>query len=110
MDIDPKDAAVLSALTNAGSDVRLPHALRHYFYATQLAIAAALKDRLRSSGYGPTTDEAAGMPGEHLVLVITAVIPTPSEIARLRFDFEKIAKEVGAEYDGWEAPITKGAG
>ena len=111
MAVDQRDAAVLTALAKAGSDLSLPHEVRHYFYAPDRPTAKVLAKRLRRNGYSAqeqqaATDKSDNTPG-HLVLVTHVSVPTPAEIARLRAEFEKTARALGAEYDGWEAPITK---
>jgi hypothetical protein len=101
-----QDAQVLAALRKAGSELDLPHPLRHYLYVPERSGADAAADCLRREGFKAEVKLGA-LGDQWLVLATHLMVPTPDGVARVRARFEQLAAEHHAEYDGWEAGITR---
>ena len=104
--MDARDAQVLEGLRRAGSKLDQPHSLLHYVYVPAKEKAETVGRQLKKDGLTVEVRQAA-MGTDWLVLARHQVVPTDSQIAKLRALFEAVAKEAGGEYDGWEAGVRK---
>jgi hypothetical protein len=101
--LSSKDEGVLAALRRTGSDLTLPHVLRHYLYLSEKAVAERVARQLT----GFQVEVRPGTDGSWLLLAIQQCVPSEAAVGRNRTLFERLAKENGGEYDGWEAGVRK---
>lgn len=100
-----KDRLVLDELARVGSDLSLPHHVRHYLYFPREKHAKKAARRLQTVGY-ETKARLGADEVNWLVLATHSIIPTEQAILNLRSQLEKLAFELHGEYDGWEVQNT----
>jgi hypothetical protein len=104
--VSTADESVLEQLRVAGSDLKLPHQIRHYLYFPTKAIAEGVAEQLRREDYGVDVRRSAH--GESwLVLASHSVMPTAKIIGDIRTHLEAVASAMHGEYDGWDAAVAK---
>jgi regulator of RNase E activity RraB len=104
---DPReaDARVLEHLANLGCDPAEPREVRHFFFAEDRLDARSVADALARAGWSTSVDEwAVGC------LVVARHLQSRSAglVDRTRTQFESLAAQHGAHYDGWEADRSSG--
>jgi hypothetical protein len=100
------DQQTLDQLKKAGSNLKKVHPVDFYLYFPTEAKARAAAPSIRKEGC--TLVIRLGADDKNwLCLATKKMLPTHSELARLRKRFETICAKYGGEYDGWEAPIIK---
>ncbi len=100
------DGAALSELQRAGSDLRLPHHVRHYLYFPHEQAATKAATALRTQGFNVEVNQPSDDP-TWLVLATHSLTPTIEVIAGTRSKLERLATSLRGEYDGWEAAVIK---
>jgi hypothetical protein len=99
------DAAILAALTRAGSDLRQPHELEFFLYFPTETAAASVASSLQADGFVTrvSRDETGG---EWLCLATRQMRPSLSELGLLRTRLSALASAAGGAYDGWGATVV----
>jgi hypothetical protein len=83
-----------------------PEALRHYLYFRQRSKAEEASIRLRT--HGRSVKVRKGADGKHWLALATQAMPTTAEQMNQTCDeIQALAEELGGEYDGWEAAVTR---
>jgi len=104
---DPRaaDAKVLEHLARLGCDPAEPREVRHFFYAEHRGDAETVADRLARDGWATRVDE-----WDEAWLVVAAHLHalTSGLVDRTRTQFELLAAQHRAHYDGWEADRASG--
>jgi len=104
---DERDAEILKILVRERADLSRPrHSLFYLYFPTKdHAVAARSEVRnleiAKEKGFKAEVQRAA-TGSEWLCLVEAEMVINASVIARLRSQFEAIAKKGQGEYDGWE--------
>ena len=100
------DAATLTALARAGSDLRQPHDLEFFLYLPTAAAAEGVATSLRADGFVTqvSLDEKGS---EWLCLATRQMRPDASELGLLRTRLSALASAAGGEYDGWGATVVE---
>jgi regulator of RNase E activity RraB len=104
---DPReaDARVLEHLANLGCDPAEPREVRHFFFAEDRLDARSVADALAREGWSTRVDEW----GEAWLVVATHLQSLSARLVdRTRTQFESLAAQHGAHYDGWEADRSSG--
>ena len=102
---DP-DQQVLDQLKAAGSDLSKPHKIEFFLYFPSEEKANNAAAQLRKEGLTVEVRTAA-IGADWLCLGTKEMVPKHSELVRLRNVFERIAKNLNGEYDGWGSPVVK---
>ena len=100
------DAAILAALTRAGSDVRQPHEIEFFLFFPTEAAAEGVAARLRADGFVTRVSLDADGP-EWLCLATRLLRPDLGELGLLRTRLSALASEAGGAYDGWGATVVE---
>lgn len=100
------DAMTLAQLARAGADLGKATDVVNYLYLPDEARAQEAGAALRSAGFTVEVRPAAKGP-TWLALANMDMIPTAANIQQMRERFEGLASQLGGEYDGWEAAVTK---
>jgi hypothetical protein len=100
------DALVLAQLKKAASDLSKPHQIEFFVYLPSEEAAHKAADQIRSKGFGAKVDRAALGPN-WLCLATKSMVPDLVTIEGIRSDFDRIARSLGGEYDGWGTPVVK---
>lgn len=100
------DAAILAALTRAGSDLCQPHDLEFFLYLPTETAAEGVAARLRADGFVTRVSLDADGP-EWLCLATRQLRPDLGELGLLRTRLSALAIAAGGEYDGWGATVVE---
>jgi regulator of RNase E activity RraB len=104
---DPReaDARVLEHLANLGCDPAEPREVRHFFFAEDRLDARSVADALAREGWSTRVDE-----WDEAWLVVATHLQSLSSglVDRTRTQFESLAAQHSAHYDGWEADRSSG--
>lgn len=97
---------VLDALLDAGDTLRPVREVRHWLYFGNAADRQAFAGKAKGLGYqiGPETEGPQDRPYGLVIARDQSV--TPDQIDNAVIELYRLAKEVGAEYDGWEAAVA----
>jgi len=101
------DAQVIQQLREAGSDLSVPHPIDFYLYLPSREAADRVASKLRATAYEIKKLDRAALGPDWLVLAGKTLIPSESELVKMRQELESLATAEGGEYDGWEAPIIR---
>lgn len=101
---------VLNGLLDAGDTLRPAREVRHWIYFGSQADRQWLAGKAKALGYrvGPETDGPQERPFGLVVARDQSV--TPDQIDNTVIELYRLAKEVGADYDGWEAAVVASGG
>jgi regulator of RNase E activity RraB len=104
---DPReaDARVLQHLANLGCDPAEPREVRHFFFAEDRLDALSVADALAREGWSTRVEESDAA---WLVVATHLQSLTSGLVDRTRTQFESLAAEHRAHYDGWEADRSSG--
>jgi regulator of RNase E activity RraB len=111
-DPDIGDAAVISELKKAGSDLTREASVIHYLYlpsqeAAHEAAAALCRRGFTTAISEPENAAANTEPGGGWgVLALEKAIPSALHLRTVRRIFTALAEKYGGDYDGWEASIV----
>ena len=103
------DAAILTALARAGSDLRHPHDLEFFLYLPTEVAAEGVATSLRADGF-VTQVSLDDQGSEWLCLAMRQMRPDAIELGLLRTRLSALASEAGGEYDGWGATVVEPLG
>ena len=100
------DAAILAALTRAGSDLHQPHDIEFFLYFPTETAAAGVATGLQADGFVTrvSLDEKGN---EWLCLATRQMRPDPSALVLLRARLSALASAAGGAYDGWGATVME---
>jgi rhodanese-related sulfurtransferase len=100
------DRATIQQLAKAGANLDKPTDVVNYLYlpTEQRALQAAAE--LRQAGYSVDVRPAA-TGSTWLALARIDLPPSDQNIREVRQRFEALAQQLGGEYDGWEAAVTR---
>ena len=104
--MDP-DAATLRQLQKAGSDLAKPHTIEFFLYVPTEPAALEAAASLRLEGYTAEVRAAAGDDERWLCFATLTVVPAHATLHGAREQLERLAAELGGEYDGWAAQIVR---
>ena len=102
---DP-DQQVLDQLKAAGSDLSKSHKIEFFLYFPSEEKAKNAAVDLRKEGLTAEVRTAA-IGADWLCFGTKEMVPRHSELVRLRKVFERLAKNLNGEYDGWGSPVVK---
>lgn len=100
------DAQTLQQLAKAGANLTMPTHVISYLYVPDESRARSAAGELEHAGYQVEVRTAASGPS-WLALATITMVPSAENIALLRGRFESLATQLGGEFDGWEAAVTK---
>jgi hypothetical protein len=101
-----RDTMALLQLQRSGSDVTKAHECDFFLYFPSEAAAISAAAQIRERGFEALVSRATGG-GSWRCLASRRLVPTRQALARLRADFEAIARPLGGEYEGWGAPAVR---
>jgi hypothetical protein len=99
---DPSDLEQLEELRVRGSRLHLPHPVRALVVFDDEATARAAGELLEKDGF--KCQLRAAHEGGWIVTAIRDLVPTSGAITRLREQMERVARNLGGSYNGWDAP------
>jgi hypothetical protein len=114
-DPDVGDAAVISELKKAGSDVTRAASVIHYLYVPSQEAAHEAATALCRHGFTTAVSEPANAAansepgGAWGVIALEKAVPSALHLRRVRPIFIALAQKYGGDYDGWEASIVNSA-
>jgi uncharacterized protein (TIGR01619 family) len=96
----------LDALLEAGDTLRPVRDVRHWVYFGTQADRQSFAAKVKALGYriGPETDGPQDRPFGLVIARDQSV--TPDQIDNAVIELYRLAKQVGAEYEGWEAAVV----
>jgi uncharacterized protein (TIGR01619 family) len=97
---------VVDALLDAGDTLRPVRDVRHWLYFGTETDRQSFAVKVKALGYkaGPETDGPQDHPFGLVIARNQSV--TPDQIDNAVIELYRLAKEVGAEYEGWEAAVV----
>jgi hypothetical protein len=104
--MDP-DAATLRQLQKAGSDLAKPHTIEFFLYLATEPAALEAAASLRLEGYTAEVRAPAGDDERWLCFATLTVVPAHATLLGAREQLERLASELGGEYDGWAAQVVR---
>ena len=104
--VDEGDAQVVQSLKDNGSDLSKPHPIDFYFYFRDRMSAEKLRDELTGPGWKLDVHQTPDS-SDWTVIASTVMVPDLQAISELTVKFNALSSELGGEYDGWEAAVTK---
>lgn len=99
------DEAVLNLLRRGSADLSKERLIRFYFYFPIRKTARTALGKLQELGFSAECIERSGKAG-WLCLVSKEVVPRLAELIRLHRLLDRIAEQLGGEYDGWETELS----
>jgi hypothetical protein len=114
-DPDTGDAAVISELKKAGSDVTRETSVIHYLYVPSEKAAHDASAALCRGGFTTVITEPENTAvnsepgGTWGVIALETAVPSALHLRTVRPTFTALAQEYGGDYDGWEARIVNPA-
>jgi hypothetical protein len=102
---DP-DAATLTELVRAGSDLGRLHEMEFFLYLPDRPAADAVAEQLTGEGFAVEV-RPAEMSGEWLCLATRQMSPVLDELHRLRRHLSAVAESRDGAYDGWGATVVE---
>jgi hypothetical protein len=96
------DLSLLAELRAEGSKLHLAHPVRAFVRFEAEADARSAMEMLDKDGY--RTHLRSDAEGRWTVTAIQSMIPTPGAITKMRENLTALAKNMGGEYLGWQAP------
>jgi uncharacterized protein DUF695/regulator of ribonuclease activity B len=98
---------VLNGLLDVGDTLRPAREVRHWIHFGSQADRQSFAGRVKGLGYkiGPETDGPQDRPFGLVIARHQSV--TPDQIDGAVIELYRLAKQAGAEYDGWEAAVVK---
>ncbi len=96
------DLEAIAALRAEGSKLHLPHPVRAFVRVPSEAGARRAIVVLDKEGYRARLRAEAD--GAWTVTAVQSMIPTPGAITKMRENLTALAKSMGGEYLGWQAP------
>jgi regulator of RNase E activity RraB len=93
-------------LVSAGDTLQPVRDVRHWIHFGTTADRESFAAKVKALGYsiGPETDGPQDRPFGLVIVREQSV--TPDQIDNVVIELYRLAKEVGAEYDGWEAKVV----
>lgn len=102
----PLDDKTRRQLAQAGGDLTKPTDVVNYLYLPDEPRAQKAGADLRSAGF--TVEVRPAARGQNwLTKSNRDMIPSAENIAQMRALFERLANQLGGDYDGWEAAVTR---
>lgn len=101
---NPDDLERLAELEAQGSQLKLPHPVRTHLQVDDEASARGAIGQLDKEGYRCRL--RAEQDGHWTVIAVMDMVPSKGGIAFVREEMDRIAKEIGGSYLGWDAPIV----
>jgi hypothetical protein len=92
-------------LAKAGGDLTKPTDVVNYLYLPDEPRAQKAGAELSAAGFTVVVRRAA-TGANWLTKANRDMVPSADNIAQMRALFERLANELGGEYDGWEAAVT----
>jgi regulator of RNase E activity RraB len=102
-----RDAATLRQLQKAGSDLAKPHSIEFFLYFPNEPAALEAAASLRLEGYTAEVRIGTDEGDRWLCFASLTVVPSHSTLLAVREQLERLASELGGEYDGWGAAIVR---
>jgi hypothetical protein len=112
-DAERGDLAVLSELRKHGSDLTQPTNVIYYSYIPAERDARSAAEALCHRGFYAMVSEPLGVlsdgtrSDDFCVIALAKATPTSAYFRSMRSIFDKLARQYGGTYDGWEAAIVK---
>ncbi len=101
MDVD-LEAAAVAALLRQNPDISTPRVFTHYLYFKTRRDAITVAEDLRLQGFETNVGKSS-YGQEFLVSARHLLPPRLHPVLETRRNLERMAREGGGEYDGWEA-------
>lgn len=102
------DAKVIAELLANGADPAKPHELDFFFYLPNRESAEALRPSLVASGLRVDVLEPDPLSGAQWTIQAWLWLPLEhSRISFLTSKFERLAAELGGQFDGWGAEVVE---
>jgi hypothetical protein len=101
------DAATLRQLEKAGSDLSKPHTIEFFLYFPSEPAALEAAASLRLEGYTAEVRVGGGDGDRWLCFATLTVLPAHATLVGAREQLQRLAAELGGEYDGWAAQIVR---
>jgi hypothetical protein len=102
----PSDAEVIEQLRLAGSDLSKPHDVEFFLYFATEKDAQDIAAQLVQAGYETIVRKGDGE-SQYLLKATRAMVPSESELVRIRYQFGSLAAASGGVYDGWGTPVVR---
>jgi Regulator of ribonuclease activity B len=101
------DALVILQLKKHGSNLAKPHVIDfHFYYFKEKRSAEELATVLKSKGF-TSRISFSDKDSDWNVIATKSMIPEFRAISAQSAEFEKLAKDRGGKYDGWETQIVE---
>jgi regulator of ribonuclease activity B len=100
------DESVLVQLKKAGSDLSKPHDIEFFLYFPSQSIAERAAPTIRAAGFAVEVRPAA-KGSDWLCYTTKTMVPDLTALQKIRRDFNRLAKSVHGEYDGWGTGVVK---
>jgi hypothetical protein len=104
-DSDP-DQQKLDQVMKAGSDLTKPHNIKFFLYFPTEEAANRAAEDLRKEGFNIKVEVGADK-SSAVCFATKEMIPTYSELVKLRKRFNEITRKLNGEYTGWGTEIVK---
>lgn len=101
-----QDAKVIEQMRKAGADLNKAVPIDFYIYFSDQQSAARAEVELRTK-FDSVQLKPPGDGQLWLCLATKSMVPNLQAIRQINLSLEALAKSLGGDYDGWEAPIVK---
>jgi hypothetical protein len=100
------DQITVQKLAGMGADLSRPRQIVHFLELSSRASVEDAQAALERAGYEVTVEEPDEETTHYLVRAEAVRVVSSTTVEAFRTWFERLAAELGAEYEGWEAART----
>lgn len=94
------DGYLVKKLEDSGIDVLKEQPLQFWFYSNEEKAIQHIAEELRNQKFEVIVNDTEADPG-YIIHAFMNMVPDIGELQKLRAEFNKMARQQGAKYDGW---------